>query len=585
MILHVLRFPGKQFRQKTFRNGKWKWQGLDKGDLAYPLYSMELHPTNVTYVVEGEKDVDNLKNIGVQATTNAGGSKALHKTDWSILKGQKIVVIPDCDEPGYQFVDQFATLTQLEFRVIDLYEYATKSGYDISDYLEGHESLAELKSMTHHEYLAKYQTNPEFDAEALPELDSELHRLKWGEIDEVFEDKNARTLDSIFEKLGIEIRYELRACKRQIKIASEWQEIDDFNTSALRELIRDNCKVLNPKGVPIKLDFGYAKGYWKEVINALLYEDNRRVDSFLVWLETELPKWDGMERLNHLVSDMFDTEFNDLTAWAGRYLFIGPIQRAYFPGSKIDEIPVFYGEQGTGKSTFIKEILPEKQRLEWHGEGVNFASDEKRFIESLLGRVIVEAGEMVGANRAENSLMKALITRQVDSIRLTYDEYVSDIRRRCVIVGSTDSTDALPNDPAGNRRFVIIELTKGTNVEKFLSETCNESDTIRMQLWAEAMHMFHEEHIRANLLRELFELRNQTNSAFRNVGDSLESTILETAEQFSTLPFTLAELKDRFPIGFQVSDRVVGSALLNNGYTKKQNRVNKRRIWQYAKIS
>ena len=216
---------------------------------------------------------------------------------------------------------------------------------------------------------------------------------------------------------------------------------------------------------------------------------------------------------------------------------------------------MFYGTQGTGKSTFIKEVLPEECRIQWHLEGINFAHDEKRFVEALLGRVIVEAGEMVGANRAENNLMKALITRQIDSIRLSYAEYVTDFPRRCVIIGSTDSTDALPNDPAGNRRFVIIQFTKGSNVEAHLNELCNETDTTRDQLWAEAMDMYHNRQIRANLPRELYEERNISNRLFRNVGDSLEETILETAEQFGSVSFTLVSLKKRFPVTFTVSDR------------------------------
>ena len=581
--LQVHKYPGKKFRQKTFKNEKWVWKGLPKGDLAYPLYIESLELSKVTYLVEGEKDVDSLRKAGCQATTNAGGSKALHKTDWSVLQGHKIVVIPDCDQPGYQFVDIFNQITDFDFRVLDLNPYADKKGYDISDFLAQNGVMAELKSCTHHEFLAKYQPFTETVSLTSQVGGSALYQLAWNDLNDVYEHKNARTLLKIFDQLGIKIRYEVRACKQQIKFAENWQVIDDFNTSALRELIRDNCMVFNARMVPVKLDFGHAKGYWKECFNALLYEESRRVDSFLVWLQNELPEWDKIERLDHLVADLFETNHTELTAWAGRYLFIGPIQRAFDPGSKLDEIPVFYGDQGTGKSTFIREILPEKHRLEWHGEGMNFASDEKRFIESLLGRVIVEAGEMVGANRAENSLMKALITRQVDSIRLTYAENVTDIPRRCIIVGSTDSTDALPNDPAGNRRFVIIELNKGANVEKFLDEKCNETDSTRMQLWAEAMHMFHAEHIRANLPRELYELRNQMNALFRNVGDSLETTVLETAEQFSSLKFTLAELKDRFPIGFTCSDRVIGSALLNNGYKKKQNSVNGRRIWQYER--
>ena len=580
MYLRVARFPGKQFRQQTYRNGSWTWKGLDRGDLALPLYADKLKKHQVVYVVEGEKDVDTLARHGLQATTGAGGSKAAHKTDWSVLHGFKVIVIPDCDEPGAQFVNDFDQHFQQEFRVIDLTEHATKPGYDISDYLVS-KPFSELNSVSKHQFQALNE--PEIQPAELDVTRSELHQLPWELVSKTFEHKNASTLAEIFDKLGISIRYEVRAGKRQIRINGSWKNIDDFNTSALRELLRDNCTYWTSAGKVASLNFGHAKGYWNECLNALLNEPERRVDSFLRWLERDIPTWDGIERLDRLCADMFDTDHSDLLAWASRYPFIGPIQRAYEPGSKIDEIPVFYGDQGTGKSTFIKEVLPEKSHMTWHLEGINFAADEKKFVESLLGRVIVEAGEMVGANRAENNLMKALITRQIDSIRLSYAEYVTDFPRRCVIIGSTDSTDALPNDPAGNRRFVIIQLAKGSNVEAHFNELCNETDTTRSQLWAEAMVMYHERKIRANLPRELHEARNLSNRLFRNVGDSIEETILETAEQFKSLSFSLVALKDRFPVSFSVSDRVIGSALLNNGYRKKQERIHGRRRWLYEK--
>ena len=84
MYLRVLRYPGKKFRQQTYRQGEWVWKGLDKNDLALPLYSDTLKSHQVVYIVEGEKDVDTLKKHHQQATTGAGGSKAAHKTDWSV---------------------------------------------------------------------------------------------------------------------------------------------------------------------------------------------------------------------------------------------------------------------------------------------------------------------------------------------------------------------------------------------------------------------------------------------------------------------------------------------------------------------
>ena len=505
------------------------------------------------------------------ATTCAGGAKAHHKTDWSYLADKRLIIIPDCDQPGVEFAKKFTQTTQ-EIEIIDLQSYATKPGYDISDYLDNHRDISALPPTQAQEFYKAHEPTTATDSHL-----SAIHGLDWDSVaNEPYQERNAAVLGQILDKLGIKIRYELRVCERQIQLGGKWLEIDEMNTASLREKIRTHC-TFTKKGSPAVLDYGHDKGYWKECINALLYEDARRVDAFLQWLKTELPEWDQVPRIDNLITDLFEMPQTEITAWASRYLFIGPIQRAFNPGAKLDEMPVFYGPQGVGKSTLIKEVIPEEHRLDWHAEGVNFGTDEKRFIESLLGKVIVEASEMVGANRAENSLIKSLITRQVDTIRLTYAPNVSNLPRRCVIVGSTDSTEALPNDPAGNRRFVVLQITQGADVEAYMAEC-------RMQLWAEALHL-HQQGTRANLPRELYELRDQTNRLFRNVSDSLEATILDAASQFSSLPFTLADIKDRFPMGFTASDRVVGSALRNNGYIKKQVTQEGRRYWCYERES
>jgi hypothetical protein len=55
------------------------------------------------FVVEGEKDVDNLAKIGIAATCNHGGAgkgkwkPAVHGVH---LKGAYVIVVPDNDQPG-----------------------------------------------------------------------------------------------------------------------------------------------------------------------------------------------------------------------------------------------------------------------------------------------------------------------------------------------------------------------------------------------------------------------------------------------------------------------------------------------------
>lgn len=93
------------------------------------------------YIVEGETCVDAARAIGLVATTSAGGSKAAGKSDWSVMKGKVVVILPDHDAAGDAYADVVARLCQAagaqEVRVVRLAEHwpVLPPGGDIVDVL------------------------------------------------------------------------------------------------------------------------------------------------------------------------------------------------------------------------------------------------------------------------------------------------------------------------------------------------------------------------------------------------------------------------------------------------------------------
>ena len=266
-VLKVTRYPNKQFRQATKKpGGVWVSRGLQKTNLALPLKHWALDKHDFCYIVEGEKDCEALWALDLPATTCAGGAKAHHKTDWSALRDKRLILIPDCDQPGFEFAKKFEFLSD-DLEVIDLSNHAYKPGFDVSDYLKDHADLTALTPIPAEHFFAKEPKKLESDAHK-----SAIHNLNWEAVAEPYEFRNADTLGQILASLGVKIRYELRVCERQIHLAGKWLEIDEMNTASLREKIRTHC-TYTKKGSPVSLDYGHDKGYWKECINALLYED------------------------------------------------------------------------------------------------------------------------------------------------------------------------------------------------------------------------------------------------------------------------------------------------------------------------
>ena len=92
---------------KTFQQrrpdgkGGWTWKTKGLSKVLYRLPELMAAPKdNPVFVVEGEKQVDFLRNIGLVATCNTGGAGKWLKTYGRILAERDVVVVPDCDPPN-----------------------------------------------------------------------------------------------------------------------------------------------------------------------------------------------------------------------------------------------------------------------------------------------------------------------------------------------------------------------------------------------------------------------------------------------------------------------------------------------------
>jgi hypothetical protein len=72
-----------------------------------PLYNQPgMLVADTVVLVEGEKCAQALIDVGICATTAMHGANApVHKTDWSPLKGKKVILWPDNDEAGAAYMD------------------------------------------------------------------------------------------------------------------------------------------------------------------------------------------------------------------------------------------------------------------------------------------------------------------------------------------------------------------------------------------------------------------------------------------------------------------------------------------------
>lgn len=191
---------------------------------------------------------------------------------------------------------------------------------------------------------------------------------------------------------------------------------------------------------------------------------------------TGLAPWDGVRRLERLLTGYFGAADTALHREMGARWMVSAIARVMAPPVKVDTVLVLRGSQGCGKSTFAKVLGGA-----WHRDTPISIGDKDAYL-ALRGAWIYELGELASTRKKEVEAVKAFISSEVDTVRLPYERMQTELPRQCVFVGTTNEATFL-NDPTGARRFWPVQV--GT-----LDRAALIAD--RDQLWAEALYRYRD---------------------------------------------------------------------------------------------
>src|SRR5690606_471494 len=130
--------------------GGWIWR---LGDVRRVLYRLPdvvraVREGRTVYVVEGEKDADRLASMGLCATTAPGGAGKWRDEYTEPLRGARVVVLPDNDEPGRAHAEMVARALRAvsaDVRVVHLPDLPEKG--DVSDWLDAGGTAEELDTL------------------------------------------------------------------------------------------------------------------------------------------------------------------------------------------------------------------------------------------------------------------------------------------------------------------------------------------------------------------------------------------------------------------------------------------------------
>lgn len=140
LVSQVVRYEPKTFKQRHRDElGDWEWslKGVRVVPYRLPDLLEAIGNGQTVFVVEGEKDADNIAKIGIAATCNAGGAGKWRAEHAAYLKGANVIIIPDNDEPGRKHTKEVAALLvgiAKSLRIVEL-PGLTAKGADVSDWL------------------------------------------------------------------------------------------------------------------------------------------------------------------------------------------------------------------------------------------------------------------------------------------------------------------------------------------------------------------------------------------------------------------------------------------------------------------
>lgn len=155
LLYEVVRFPGKRLRPRR-PNGEWGIEGVRRVLYRLPelidkqrLRLEDNRWLRDTYVVEGEKDADRIRSLGVTATTPPFGAGKWKASYVKYFLGLRVVVVADRDgtrsdgsTPGLEHAREIAE--SLEGIAESVRIVQARAGKDVTDHLEAGFTLSEL---------------------------------------------------------------------------------------------------------------------------------------------------------------------------------------------------------------------------------------------------------------------------------------------------------------------------------------------------------------------------------------------------------------------------------------------------------
>ena len=245
---------------------------------------------------------------------------------------------------------------------------------------------------------------------------------------------------------------------------AEWHPLTQraINSIIIRAKKEQICEKGNPKS------------------DILLYVNSDEVEAFdpiRDYLE-HLPQWDGQNHIAKLFSRLpnVDSEIMYyLTIWL-RSTVAHWLQMDTLHGNEC--VPTFIGEQGCGKTTFFKRLLPPHLR-QYFLDHLNLSNKFDKDM-ALTNNLIVCLDELEAVRPSQQAELKQTLSKSKVNGRPIFGKVQEDRPRFASFVATTNNPHPL-QDATGSRRYICITIPEGQYID-------NSGEIDYQQLYAQVVH-------------------------------------------------------------------------------------------------
>lgn len=352
------------------------------------------------------------------------------------------------------------------------------------------------------------------------------------------------------------MRTELRYCFNNR--AGNWFEITEHEFDTLLVQLKSDGLEIAENTLKSLFNSKYIKSY------------NPFIDYF-----TSLPEWDGLDYIRQL-ADSVITEENQIWEKYLKKWLVGMVRCVTDDTITNQQMLVFQGRQGIGKTRWISQLLPPVLKQYFYTGNANM--QDQVFLLKLSRNMLIFLDELDSYNVSKQALIKSIITQQDIKLRPLYQTFDVEVKRRASFIAAINKSGFL-NDLTGNRRFLVVTClsinhTHTINMDKVFSQVFHLAKDKKFQ------HYFDkEEIIEIEKMNEKYRIKSDLEILIENyiVPCSVkDGGIVDTATEI------IEKLKKIPDFNLKVNPHTVGEIMTKLGFERVSKNSGKEKRWGYS---